>query len=65
MMNLRSFAIGMRIDQWLVRLYAEDEALRAERERLAALSRLGLVPTLPSQGGGLQLLRSLRGRGTP
>ena len=61
-----AFRAGLqRIDQWLVRLYAEDEALRAERERLAALSRLGLVPTLPSQGGGLQLLRSLRGRGTP
>lgn len=53
-----------RIDQWLVRLYAEDAALRTERERLATLSRLGLVPTLPVQGSGLQQLRELRrGRG--
>ena len=33
---------------------AEDAALRTERERLATLSRLGLVPTLPVQGSGLQ-----------
>ena len=53
-----------RIDQWLVRLYAEDDALRTERERLAMLSRLGLVPALPVQGSGLQQLRELRrGRG--
>lgn len=50
----------LRVDQWLVRLYAENDALRAERERLANLSRMGLLPDLPERGVALQQLRDLR-----
>lgn len=56
-----SFRAGLeRIDQWLQRLYAETDTLRAQRERLAALAGLSLTPDLPVQGAGLQQLRSLR-----
>ncbi|KAA2284749.1 uroporphyrinogen-III C-methyltransferase [Arenimonas fontis] len=55
-----------RVEQWLLRLYAEDEALRAERERLARLGRLNLMPDLPARGVALRQLRDLRrGRSDP
>jgi len=53
-----------RVDAWLVRLYAENDALRERRERLADLRTLPLSPDLPIQGAGLQQLRDLR-RGRP
>jgi uroporphyrin-3 C-methyltransferase len=59
------FRAGLqRIDQWLRRLYAENDALQERRGRLLELGQLSLVPDLPSQGAGLQQLRDLRqGRG--
>jgi uroporphyrin-3 C-methyltransferase len=59
------FRAGLqRIDQWLRRLYAENDALQEHRGRLLELGRLTLVPDLPVQGAGLQQLRDLRqGRG--
>jgi len=56
-----AFRAGLeRIDGWLGRLYAEDERLREQRERLVVLATLSLTPDLPVQGAGLQQLRSLR-----
>ncbi len=49
-----------RMDAWLQRLYAEDDALRERRQRLAALAELTLAPELPLQGASLQQLRDLR-----
>lgn len=59
------FRAGLqRIDQWLRRLYAENDALQERRGRLLELGRLSLTPDLPVQGAGLQQLRDLRqGRG--
>lgn len=59
------FRAGLqRIDQWLRRLYAENDALQERRGRLLELGQLSLVPDLPVQGAGLQQLRNLRqGRG--
>lgn len=55
------FRAGLgRMDAWLQRLYAEDEALLERRQRLAALSTLALAPELPLQGASLQQLRDLR-----
>jgi uroporphyrin-3 C-methyltransferase len=55
------FRAGLqRIDQWLRRLYAENDALQEHRGRLLELGRLTLVPDLPVQGAGLQQLRDLR-----
>ncbi len=50
----------LRVDQWLQRLYADDQTLRERRERLAGLATLPLVPDLPMQGASLQQLRDLR-----
>ncbi len=62
-----AFRSGLqRVDAWLVRLYAENDALRDRRERLAGLRSLPLSPDLPMQGAGLQQLRDLRrGRSEP
>jgi len=60
-----AFRSGLqRVDAWLVRLYAENDALRERRERLAELQTLALSPDLPMHGAGLQQLRDLR-RGRP
>lgn len=56
-----AFRAGLeRIDGWLERLYAENDSLRAHRERLVVLATLPLTPDLPVQGAALEQLRSLR-----
>lgn len=50
----------VRADAWLQRLWPPSEALRIQRERLAAIRALPLAPDLPTLGSTLQQLRALR-----
>ena len=56
-----AFRAGVqRIDQWLARLFADDETLAGFRRRLAAMREMPLTADLPLQGSALQQLRDLR-----
>lgn len=48
----------VRLDRWLVRLYAPGPPLARERARLAALAKLTLISTLPEAGSTLEELHA-------
>ncbi|WP_245570654.1 uroporphyrinogen-III C-methyltransferase [Arenimonas composti] len=57
-----TFRAGLaRVEDWLVRLYADEPRRQALQKQLAELRALSLQPALPGLGAALEQVRALRG----